>query len=114
MKMSRKAAAAGFEWDDVTGVWDKFNEELAEFNHALEHEDKGQQQAELGDLLFTLVNIARWYELDPSEALQGTNQRFVARLKAMEAIADRPLLEYTLNELDALWQRAKVQLAKPQ
>ena len=114
MKMSRKAAAAGFEWDDVTGVWDKFNEELAEFNHALEHEDKGQQQAELGDLLFTLVNIARWYELDPSEALQGTNQRFVARLKAMEAIADRPLLEYTLNELDALWQRAKVQLAKSQ
>lgn len=112
MKISQKAAAAGFEWDDVDGVWAKFQEELAEFQEALEQEDKAQQQAELGDLLFTLINIARWYDLDPTDALQGTNQRFIQRLAKMEAIADRPLSDYTLDELEHFWQQAKAQLAQ--
>jgi XTP/dITP diphosphohydrolase len=112
MKISQKAAAAGFEWDNVEGVWAKFDEELAEFQQAVEQEDKTHQQAELGDLLFTLINIARWYELDPTEALQGTNLRFIQRLAAMEAIADRSLSDYTLAELEHLWQQAKVQLAQ--
>lgn len=112
MKMSKKAAAAGFEWDNVQGVWDKFHEELAEFEEAIQTEDKAHQQAELGDLLFTIINIARWYDLDPSEALQGTNQRFIQRLQAMEAFADQPLTNYSLEELDELWRRAKIQLAQ--
>ncbi|HEY9797027.1 MAG TPA: nucleoside triphosphate pyrophosphohydrolase [Leptolyngbyaceae cyanobacterium] len=112
MKISQKAAAAGFEWDNVEGVWAKFDEELAEFQQAVEQEDKTHQQAELGDLLFTLINIARWYELDPTEALQGTNLRFIQRLAAMEAIADRSLSDYTLAELEHLWQQAKAQLAQ--
>lgn len=112
MKISQKAAAAGFEWDDVNGVWAKFHEELAEFQQALQEEDKKHQQAELGDLLFTLINIARWYELDPAEALQGTNRRFIGRLTKMEAIADRPLSDYSLEELDQFWQQAKALLAK--
>jgi XTP/dITP diphosphohydrolase len=112
MKMSKKAASAGFEWDNVEGVWDKFSEELAEFQESLQTEDKAHQQAELGDLLFTLVNIARWYDLDPSEALQGTNQRFIQRLSMMETFAERPLSEYSLTELDQLWQQAKIHLAK--
>ncbi|NEP57182.1 MAG: nucleoside triphosphate pyrophosphohydrolase, partial [Symploca sp. SIO2G7] len=112
MKISQKAAGAGFEWDEVEGVWEKFNEELGEFKQALEQESKTEQQAELGDLLFTLINIARWYDLDPSEALQGTNQRFVQRLSKMETVADRPLSDYTLDELEYLWQQAKVQLAQ--
>jgi XTP/dITP diphosphohydrolase len=66
----------------------------------------------LGDLLFTLINIARWHELDPTEALQGTNLRFIQRLAAMEAIADRSLSDYTLAELEHLWQQAKAQLAQ--
>jgi XTP/dITP diphosphohydrolase len=111
MKISKKAAAAGFEWEDATGVWAKFHEELAEFQHALEAESKAEQQAELGDVLFTLINIARWYQLDPAEALSGTNQRFVQRLQQMEAVADRPLTDYTLEELEALWQQAKAKLA---
>lgn len=111
IKMSKKAAAVGFEWDDVRGVWDKFEEELAEFKYAIEHEDKAQQQAELGDLLFTIINIARWQELDPSAALQLTNQRFVARLRKMEEMASRPLDDYSLEELEELWQEAKTQLA---
>ena len=112
MKISQKAAGAGFEWDEVEGVWEKFNEELGEFKQALEQENKTEQQAELGDLLFTLINIARWYDLDPSEALQGTNQRFIQRLSKMEAVADRPLSDYTLDELEYLWQQAKAQLAQ--
>lgn len=112
MKISQKAAAAGFEWDNVEGVWDKFNEELDEFRQALEEKDKAEQEAELGDLLFTLINIARWYDLEPSEALQGTNRRFIKRFAKMEAIADRPLGEYTLDELETLWQQVKVQLVQ--
>lgn len=107
MKISQKAAAAGFEWDNVGGVWEKFNEELAEFQEALQEEDKAHQQAELGDLLFTVINLARWYDLDPSEALQGTNQRFIGRLQKMEANAERPFSDYTLDELEKLWQQAK-------
>jgi XTP/dITP diphosphohydrolase len=110
MKISRKAAAEGFEWETVDGVWDKFQEELAEFKEALASGDKEHQQAELGDLLFTVINIARWYDLDPSAALQGTNQRFIHRLKQMEAVADRPLSEYTLGQLEQLWQEAKKKL----
>ncbi|HEY9667721.1 MAG TPA: nucleoside triphosphate pyrophosphohydrolase, partial [Coleofasciculaceae cyanobacterium] len=112
MKISQKAAAAGFEWENVEGVWDKFHEELAEFQQAIEQKDKAEQQAELGDLLFTLINIARWYELDPSEALQGTNYRFIQRLSKMEAVVDRSLSDYTLDELEALWQQAKARLAQ--
>lgn len=112
MKISQKAAAAGFEWDDVNGVWAKFHEELAEFQQALQEGDKEHQQAELGDLLFTVINIARWYKLDPAEALQGTNRRFIGRLMKMEAIADRPLSDYSLEELDQFWQQAKALLAK--
>ncbi|MBD1921917.1 nucleoside triphosphate pyrophosphohydrolase [Microcoleus sp. FACHB-831] len=112
MKISQKAAAAGFEWENVEGVWAKFREELAEFQEALQQEDKAHQEAELGDLLFTVINIARWYDLEPDSALAGTNQRFIERLKKMEQVCDRPLSEYTLDELENLWQQAKVQLAQ--
>lgn len=111
MKISQKAAAAGFEWDNVEGVWEKFQEELTEFKQAVAQESPVEQQAELGDILFTLINIARWYELDPTEALQGTNQRFIQRLAKIEAVADRPISDYTLDELESLWQQAKAKLA---
>jgi XTP/dITP diphosphohydrolase len=110
MKISQKAAAAGFEWENVEGVWGKFQEELTEFQESLQTEDKAHQESELGDLLFTVINIARWYGLDPSEALQGTNQRFIQRLSKMETFAERPLTDYTLDELEILWQQAKAQL----
>lgn len=110
MKISQKAAKAGFEWETMDGVWEKFHEELQEFQHALQHEGKAEQQAELGDLLFTIINLARWQDLDPVEALQGTNQRFIQRLQLMEAVADRPLSDYTLGELEALWQQAKAKI----
>ncbi len=110
MKMSRKAAAAGFEWEEAAGVWEKFDEELGELQEALATEDKNHQEEELGDLLFTLVNIARWYDLDPNAALQRTNHKFVQRLRLMESFAERPLTEYTLAELEQLWQKAKAKI----
>ncbi len=111
MKISQKAAAAGFEWDNVEGVWAKFEEELAELKEALATEDKAHQEAELGDLLFTIINVARWHDLDPTAALQGTNQRFIQRLQKMEVFADRPLTDYTIEELENFWQQAKAQIA---
>ena len=111
-KISKKAAKAGFEWENAEGVWQKFDEELAEFKEALATEDKAHQEAELGDLFFTLVNIARWYNLDPSAALQGTNKRFIQRLEAMEMVCDRPLNDCTIEELEAMWQQAKKKLAQ--
>ncbi len=111
MKISQKAAAAGFEWDNVEGVWAKFSEELAELKEALATEDQAHQEAELGDLLFTIINVARWHDLDPTAALQGTNQRFIQRLQKMEVFADRPLTDYTIDELENFWQQAKAQIA---
>lgn len=110
MKISKKAAAAGFEWENVEGVWDKFEEELGEFKEALAKSDKEHQQEELGDLLFTIINIARWYELNPFDGLQGTNRRFIERLTIMEKFASRPLTDYDINDLESLWQQAKAEL----
>ncbi len=112
MKISQKAAAVGFEWENIDGVWDKFHEELAEFQQAVAQETPARQQAELGDILFALIQLARWHHLDPSAALQGTNQRFVQRLEKMEAVVDRPLSDYSLDELEKLWQQAKIKLAQ--
>jgi XTP/dITP diphosphohydrolase len=112
MKISQKAAAVGFEWDNIEGVWEKFEEELGEFRYAIAHEDKARQQAELGDLLFVVINLARWYDLDPSEGLAETNHRFVQRFSKLEAACDRPLSEYTVEELEGIWQQIKVLLAK--
>jgi XTP/dITP diphosphohydrolase len=110
MKMSKKAAAAGFEWETIEEVWAKFTEELDEFKEALTTDNSAHQQAELGDLLFTVVNLARWYGLDPSEALHGTNERMVQRISLMEKFADKSLTDYSLSELDELWNKAKSHL----
>ncbi|MFB8798748.1 MAG: nucleoside triphosphate pyrophosphohydrolase [Microcoleus sp.] len=112
MKISQKAAEASFDWDRVDGVWDKFHEEMAEFEQALKHEDKEAQQSELGDIMFVLIQLARWYGLDASSALQGTNQRFVERFRLVEEKCDRPLSDYPVEELEEIWQQAKAKLAK--
>ncbi len=110
--ISQKAAKAGFEWENIDGVWAKFEEELTEFRHALAHETKAEQAAEFGDVMFSLLQLARWHGIDPSEALSGTNQRFIQRLQKMEQFAERPLEDYTLAELEAFWQQAKAKLGQ--
>ncbi len=112
MKISKKAAAVGFEWENIEGVWQKFHEEMGEFEEALKQGDKEHQQAELGDIFFVLINLARWYGLDPEAALRDMNHRFIHRFSLVEQACDRPLSDYSLMELEALWQKAKVQLAQ--
>jgi XTP/dITP diphosphohydrolase len=111
-KISQKAAEEGFEWEHIDGVWAKFEEELAEFKEAAATENKQHASEELGDLLFTIINIARWYDLDPSSSLQETNQRFIQRLSKVEGFATKPLQEYSLAELETLWQKAKQELSQ--
>ncbi len=106
-RISEKAAAVGMEWEDIADVWAKFEEELAEFRYALNHQSREEQLAELGDMFFSLVNVGRWYGLDASAALYRTNQKYAQRVARMEALSDRPLNELTLPELEALWQQAK-------
>lgn len=109
-KISQTSAKVGFEWPDIEGVWAKFFEELEEFRTAIVAEPPENQEAELGDLLFTLVNLARWQGLDPSAALQGTNRRFIQRFETVERVAGQSLENYSIEELEAFWQAAKAKL----
>lgn len=112
MKISHKAAKAGFEWENIEEVWQKVDEEIAEFHHALAHESKAAQESELGDVFFSLIQVARWKGLDPAAALQGTSRRFVQRFEGVEAQVDKPLNEYSADELNAFWNSAKQQILK--
>jgi XTP/dITP diphosphohydrolase len=107
MTISRKAAAAGFEWDAIDGVWAKVEEELGELQEAVASGDRGHAQEELGDLLFTLVNVARWGDLDPEEGLAGTNRRFLDRLSRVEAALGGDLSGRSIGELESHWRAAK-------
>jgi len=110
MAISKKAAKAGFEWEDIDGVWAKVHEELAELKQAVRSGDRDHAQEELGDVLFTLVNVARWCQLDPEEGLAGTNHRFLDRFSRVESALGGDLQGRSISELEALWQQAKAQI----
>ena len=107
MTISRKAAQAGFEWDAMDGVWDKVNEELEELRQAVASGDRAHAQEELGDVLFTLVNVARWCAISPEEGLAGTNQRFLDRFSRVETALGGDLRGHSIDELETLWQQVK-------
>ena len=110
MNISKQAAKAGFEWDDLDGVWDKVNEELGELKEAISSGDTTHAQDELGDVLFTLVNVARWCGLDPEEGLAGTNHRFLDRFSRVEAALAGNLQGRSIRELEEHWQQAKADI----
>jgi len=114
MTISRRAAAAGFEWDDLAGVWAKVDEELDELRQALAQGDPAHAQSELGDVLFTLVNLARWSNLDPEAGLAGTNRRFLDRFSRVEAALGGELGGRPLAELETHWRQAKAQIRAEQ
>jgi tetrapyrrole methylase family protein/MazG family protein len=108
-EMQRRVARVGFDWPTVDPVLAKVREELTEFLAAPQDDARA---AELGDLLFSMVNLARWYTIDPESALREANQRFARRFAVIEQAAlaqGRPLEEMTLEEMDAIWDRAKAQ-----
>ena len=114
MTISKKAAKAGFEWDDMAGVWAKVHEELDELKEAVISGDQAHAQEELGDLLFTLVNVARWCGIAPEEGLAGTNRRFLDRFSRVEAALHGNLQGQSIDELEALWQQAKADIRAEQ
>ncbi len=111
--IQKKAARVGFDWPDTAGVIDKFREELAELSVELESGDPKKLEHELGDILFTAVNMARKLGVEPELALEHANQRFIARFQHMEKSAaanDQKLEDLNPEDLDTLWREAKSSL----
>jgi tetrapyrrole methylase family protein / MazG family protein len=106
-EIQERASTLGWDWDEIGGVWDKVGEELDELRGAVSDEERGH---EIGDVLFALVNLARWMKLDPEEALRAANHRWVARYRRVEGLAAERgvrLDELSLAEKDVLWDEVK-------
>jgi XTP/dITP diphosphohydrolase len=109
-RIQDKARNVGFDWEDRQDVWKKVHEELAELEVELNKEDKEKSTEELGDFLFSVINAARLYKLNPDNALEKTNRKFINRFNYIEAHSikiGKPLKDMTLAEMDALWNEAK-------
>ena len=109
-KLSKRAAHVGFEWPDIEGVLDKISEETAELRAAMKSRRRDEIEEELGDLLFTLANLARYLKVDPEKALRGSNAKFTRRFRHVETrLAEEgcALDDATLDEMDALWNEAR-------
>lgn len=109
VKLQKRAARTGFDWQDVTGPIAKVREELAEVEEALARGDMDAVDAEVGDLLFAVSNISRTLKQDPERSLRHANKKFERRFKFIEDNADQPLQSMSLKEMDALWDKAKRQ-----
>jgi MazG family protein len=111
-RMQQKTAQVGFEWETTEQVWAKVEEEIGELREAVEGDfSQEKKEEEFGDVLFALVNYARFLHIEPETALERVNRKFKARFEYIEANAPKPLDEMTLTEMDALWDEAKVKLA---
>lgn len=106
-RMQEKTAQVGFEWDNKDQVWDKVMEEINEFREELESGDQAKKEEEFGDLIFSLINYARFEGIDPETALERVNKKFKRRFEYIEAEAPKPLDKMSLEEMDALWNEAK-------
>lgn len=109
-RIQEKAANVGFDWEERTQVWDKFKEEINEFQAEAEKMDREKMEAEMGDVLFSLVNVARLYGIHPDDALERTNAKFIKRFNYLEQKtkeAGRSLKDMSLEEMDELWNEAK-------
>lgn len=112
LKLSKKAAKTGFDWEDAGQIFDKLNEELDELNVAIANDEQEKIEEEIGDLLFVVVNLARKLEVEPETALKKTNRKFRARFGYIEKELKergRSPAESNLEEMDALWNEAKKQ-----
>ena len=111
-RIQDKARNVGFDWEDRQDVWSKVREELDELETELNKDDKERSTAELGDFLFAVINAARLYKLNPDNALEKTNRKFIDRFNYIEAHSikmGKPLKDMTLAEMDQLWNEAKQQ-----
>ena len=109
-RIQDKARNVGFDWEQKEDVWKKVREELGELETELSKEDKENSTKELGDFLFSVINAARLYKLNPDNALEMTNRKFINRFNYIEAHSikiGKPLKDMTLSEMDELWNEAK-------
>ena len=111
-KISKKAVKVGFEWDCEKTLYDCLYSEIDEFKEACQGNDREHIEEEMGDILFSVVNLARWNKLDAEQALLKANKKFIKRFKKMEELATKPLEEYSFNEFDDLWKQAKKELIR--
>jgi MazG family protein len=109
-RIQDKVRAVGFDWDERTQIWDKLKEEFDELEVEVERQDKDKIEAEFGDLLFSVVNAARLYNIDPETALERTNRKFIKRFNYLEQNTisqGRSLKKMTLDEMNEIWEKAK-------
>ena len=110
-RIQEKARGVGFDWDNEAQVWEKVQEELQEFKVEAEKNDQKKTEEEFGDLLFSLINYARFKNINPEDALEKTNRKFIRRFQYLEtesAKAGQKLDEMTLEEMDKYWNEAKL------
>ena len=109
-RIQDKVAGVGFDWEEPEQVLDKLKEELDELHHELKVQDQDRIESEFGDVLFSLVNYARFLKINPEDALERTNKKFITRFKYLEEKAkekNKPLSEMSLAEMDVFWEEAK-------
>lgn len=109
-RIQDKARNVGFDWENRNGAWEKVKEEITEFQEEIDHMDTDKAEAEFGDILFSLVNTARFHHINPDNALERTNQKFIRRFNYVETQSlqqGRSLQDMSLKEMDTLWNEAK-------
>lgn len=110
LRIQDKARAVGFDWDQPEQVWEKVQEELGEFKEEVEKGDRDKLESEFGDVLFSLINYARYLKINPEDALERTNQKFISRFNYMEEKIKgqgKSLADSSLEEMDVFWNEAK-------
>lgn len=109
-RIQDKVASVGFDWEEPQQVFEKLKEELEELQHEVSENNKSQIEAEFGDVLFSMINYARFLNIDPENALERTNKKFIKRFQYLESKAleiNKPIKDMTLAEMDVFWEEAK-------
>lgn len=109
-RIQDKAKGVGFDWEEPHQVWDKVQEEIGEFREEVAKGDRDRIESEFGDVLFSMINYARFLDINPEDALERTNKKFIKRFQHLESRAaqlGKPLAEMTLAEMDVFWNEAK-------
>jgi XTP/dITP diphosphohydrolase len=109
-RIQEKVSAVGFDWDEPSQIWDKVQEELNEFRKEVDNMDSSKMMQEFGDLLFSVINAARLYHIDPETALEKTNRKFIKRFEYLEEKTlkkGKKIYKMTLDEINSIWEEAK-------